>query len=62
MQIASMYAASAVEVAVVVAWKVIEGAEGRCRRVIALAHGVHGDITVKGGVSQRFLFSRKVER
>ena len=48
MQIATMYAASAVKEAVVVAWKVVECGEGGCRRVVALAHGVHGNITVGG--------------
>lgn len=42
-----MYAASAVKVSVV-GWKVIEGGKRGCRRVVALAHGVHGNITAEG--------------
>ena len=50
MKVSTMYAASAVKVAVV-SWKFIERGKGGCRRVVALAHGVHGDITVDGGFS-----------
>lgn len=55
-----MYAASAVEVAVIVSWKFVERGERGGRRVVALAHGVHGNIAVEGG-SVRDCWSHNAE-
>lgn len=55
MQVTTMHAASAVEVAVM-AWEFIEGVERGGRGVVALAHGMHGDIAVEGGSVRDFCY------